>query len=175
MHHVLKNINQSDFVLFVATLKILLQIWCRKTHSPGTLVIGLAKELWTLILKFILFSNSETIRIVYRLANCSLKYQIPKITWRESQENIAHFLAVKWSIKQGLITNSSLVRTNLLRPALEKNGVILGHAFVCTVCWVIFENILHHITKQDPNHSGHERHMIKETKKVWHLPDLFDS
>ena len=52
MCHVLWNVNQSYFALFVVTLKILLQIWFRKICSLVTLVIALAKELLTLILKF---------------------------------------------------------------------------------------------------------------------------
>ena len=40
MRHVLKNVNQLDFALFIATLKVLLQAWCRKIYSPGALVIN---------------------------------------------------------------------------------------------------------------------------------------
>ena len=40
----------SNPILFVATLKILLQIWCEKIGSLDTLVIALAKELLTLYL-----------------------------------------------------------------------------------------------------------------------------
>ena len=40
----------SNPILFVATLKILLQIWCEKIESLDTLVIALAKELLTLYL-----------------------------------------------------------------------------------------------------------------------------
>ena len=65
-------------------------------------------------------------------------------------------------------TNSSLAH-------LWKNGVVLGRASLSAVQWVIFENILHRVTKQDMNHYGHKRSMIKETKKVLHLPVLLDS
>ena len=40
----------SNPILFVATLKILLQIWCEKIESLDTLIIALAKELLTLYL-----------------------------------------------------------------------------------------------------------------------------
>ena len=52
MCHVLKNVNQSYFALFVGTLKTLPQIWLKKICSLGTFVIALVKELLTLILKF---------------------------------------------------------------------------------------------------------------------------
>ena len=39
---------------------------------------------------------------------------------------------------------------------------------------IIFENILHCVTTQDLNHSGHERGMMKEAKQI-HLPALHDS
>ena len=60
VRHVLINANQSDFALLVETLKMLLQILCRKIRSPGTLVIALAKKVITLILKFIHISHPET-------------------------------------------------------------------------------------------------------------------
>ena len=59
-------------------------------------------------------------------------------------------------------TNSSLARKYFLRPTLEENGIGLGHTSLGAVWWVIFENILHCVTKQD--HSGQERGMIKDTK-----------
>ena len=63
MCHVLKNVNQSDFAMFVVILKILLQIWFRKNRSLGTLAISLDTELLTLILQFI--KNSDHIILCY--------------------------------------------------------------------------------------------------------------
>ena len=51
---------------------------------------------------------------------------------------------------------------------------MLGCASLSMVWWVIFKNILHQVTKQHLNHYGHERGVIKETKKVLHLPILLD-
>ena len=51
---------------------------------------------------------------------------------------------------------------------------MLGCASLSMVWWVIFKNILHQVTKQHLNHYGHERGVIKETKKVLHLPVLLD-
>ena len=65
-------------------------------------------------------------------------------------------------------TNSSLAH-------LWKNGVVLGRASLSAVQWVIFENILHRVTKQDMNHYGHEGSMINEIKKVLDQPALCDS
>ena len=66
---------------------------------------------------------------------------------------------VKWHIKQGLGTNSSLARTNFLRPVWKPLRSLLSN----------LQNIWRHVTRQDLNHSSHEKGMIKETKKVWHL------
>ena len=63
------------------------------------------------------------------------------------------------------VTNSSPATINFLRPTLKKNGAVLGRAFRRAGWWVIFENILYHVAKPGLNHSGHERSIIKETKK----------
>ena len=72
-------------------------------------------------------------------------------------------------------TNSSLSRTSFLIPTLEKGGGVLDRPSLNAVSGVFFKNILHSVTNQDVDHSGHERGMIRETKKVGHLPALLDS
>ena len=61
-------------------------------------------------------------------------------------------------------TQIALARTNFLRTTLGKNGAVLGCISPSARWWVIFGN-----------YSGHERSIIKETKKVWNLPGLLNS
>ena len=65
MCHVLRNVTQSSFALFVVMLKILLQIWFRKICLLGTLAIALAKELLSLILQFISISDQFIVSYLY--------------------------------------------------------------------------------------------------------------
>ena len=61
--HVLKNINQLDFALYVVILKILLQILFRRIRVLGTLVIAIVEELLTLILQFINISDQFILKL----------------------------------------------------------------------------------------------------------------
>ena len=63
MYHVLKNINQLDFALYVVILKILLQILFRRIRVLGTLVIAIVEELLTLILQFINISDQFILKL----------------------------------------------------------------------------------------------------------------
>ena len=90
---------------------------------------------------------------------------------KEIEEGTTRSLHLLWlsnDIKLGLSTNSSLAKTNFLRPTSEKNVAVLGWASISAV-WRVIENILHGVSKQNLNCYGHERDMIKETKKVLHL------
>ena len=63
MYHVLKNINQLDFALYVVILKILHQILFRRIRVLGTLVIAVVEELLTLILQFINISDQFILKL----------------------------------------------------------------------------------------------------------------
>ena len=63
MYHVLKNINQLDFALYVVILKILHQILFRRIRVLGTLVIAIVEELLTLILQFINISDQFILKL----------------------------------------------------------------------------------------------------------------
>ena len=48
----------------------------------------------------------------------------------------------------------------------KKNGTTLGRGSLSADWWVMFENILYRVAKQDLDHFGREASIIKETKKV---------
>ena len=57
-----------------------------------------------------------------------------------------------------------------LWSVLRKIRAVWGRVSVAAAWWLIIKNIVNYVIKHDLNYFGHERGMIKETKKVWHLP-----
>ena len=57
-----------------------------------------------------------------------------------------------------------------LWSVLQKIRAVWGRVSVAAAWWLIIKNIVNYVIKHDLNYFGHERSMIKETKKVWHLP-----
>ena len=86
-----KNINQSDFALFVMTLIILLQAWFRKILSLGTLAIALAKELLTWVIHFLNISDQFIFSYLYLRLNSVGRVQ----NFRKKQDSYYFFSSWK--------------------------------------------------------------------------------
>ena len=82
-----KNINQSDFALFVMILIILLQTRFRKILSLGTLAIALAKELLTLVIHFLNVSDQFILSYLYLRLNSGDRVQ----NFRKKQDSYYFF------------------------------------------------------------------------------------
>ena len=82
----------------------------------------------------------------------------------------AYLFSAKTSINYGLRTNHSFTKTVFLWPVLWKIHAMWCHFSVVAAWWLITKNIVNCVVKLGLNYFGDERSMIKETKKVWHLP-----
>ena len=89
---------------------------------------------------------------------------------QERSSWFACLFSAKASTNYGLRTNHSFTKTAFLWPVLRKVCAVWGRVSVAATWWLITKNIVNYVIKHGLNYFGHERGMIKETKKVWHLP-----
>ena len=82
--------------------------------------------------------------------------------------------SAKASIRYGLGTNNSFTKSVFMWPVLQRIRALLGCVTVARAWWLIIKTIVNYIIKHSLIYFGHETGIIRETKKVWHLPVSLD-
>ena len=99
---------------------------------------------------------------------------LDEISLQERSSWFAYLFSAKTSINFGLGTNHSFTKTVFLWPVLRKIRAVWGRVSVAVGLMTNHRKYCQYVTKHGMNYFGHERGMIKETKKVWHLPVFLD-